>query len=314
MKISHAFLTLPGLFLLPAKGQDRAADPNLAPVEITSSKWEVEIPQPIADGTPSMPVEKPAPIDFKVISSRTDKVDVVKPPEMEDLPPITGKINVTVQMVEDPRLPEPIEPLPVLEPEDPAVVSRIEELQEKYQGTTLIFVSASVYDHKRTLLRIHTSGEVASEVTAWSNLDFNHFSGFSIYRVKDAVDGTPYDYGILMGIGNEDTRRPTELASKTQEDVQPIIPKLPDLAEAGPVFALIEGKDSSPAMDTLEQLHDLYRKEGARMEQASRNREIARAERKAYLLANQPKPEDVTIRFWKRTSRPALPSEQTTGE
>ena len=40
------------------------------------------------------------------------------------------------------------------------------------------------------------------------------------------------------------------------------------------------------------------------MEAAYHARVKARAERKAYLLANPPKPNDVTISFWKRNARP----------
>jgi hypothetical protein len=42
----------------------------------TANKWDVEIPGPITDGTPSPPAPKPAPIDFKVLSSRTTRMDV----------------------------------------------------------------------------------------------------------------------------------------------------------------------------------------------------------------------------------------------
>lgn len=291
MPISIALLGL----VLPAMGQDKE---QLA-------KWKVAIPEPIADGTPSEPAAKPAPIDFKVISSRTKKVDVVEAPEMHDLPPITGRINVTVRMVEDPNLPVPPEPLPALEPDDPAVVARMEELQEKYQGTSLVFMSASVYDHKRTLIRIHPNG-VGKEVSAWSNLDFNHFSGFSLYRVRDAVDGSLYDYGFVMGLGNEDTINLSKLKFESDfEYTPPEIPKLPNVEDGGPAFVVIEGDSDSPAMATLEQIHDLYRKDGERMEAAYHARVEARAERKAYLLANPPKPDDVTISFWKRNPRPA---------
>ena len=53
-------------------------------------------------------------------------------------------------------------------------------------------------------------------------------------------------------------------------------------------------------MDALYQIHDLYRKEGVRMAAAFHAREKANAERKAYLLANPPIPENIVIRFWKR--------------
>jgi hypothetical protein len=269
--------------------------------EEIATKWDVEIPGPITDGTPSEPPPKPEPIDFKVLSSRTTRVDVKEAPEMPELPPITGTINVTVQVVEDPNLPDPPRPLPALPPEDPAVIARLAELTEKYRGTDLVFLSATVYDHNRTFLRIYPNGRGVDSVTAWSNLDFNHFSGFSTYRVKDAEDGTLYDFGLLMGIGSTDTKRWAELAAEKGFEYQvPEIPEMPDLADGGPSFIVVEGDAKSPAMDTLEQIHDLYRKEGPRMEEAYHARVKAREERKAYLLANPPTPEDVTIRVWKR--------------
>jgi hypothetical protein len=272
-------------------------------------KWDVEIPGPITDGTPSPPPPKPEPIDFKVLSSRTTRVDVKEAPEMPELPPITGTINVTVQVVEDPNLPDPPRPLPALPPEDPAVIARLAELTEKYRGIDLVFLSATVYDHNRTFLRIYPNGRGVDSVTAWSNLDFNHFSGFCTYRVKDAEDGTLYDIGLLMGIGNTDTYNRAEWAE--EEGLEHKAPEMPDLADGGPSFVVVEGDAKSPAMDTLEQIHDLYGKEGARMEEAYHAREKARAERKAYLLANPPQPQDVTIRFWKR-NRPVEKVEPVT--
>lgn len=275
---------------------------NLSAQEVTT-KWDVEIPVPITDGTPSSPPPKPEPIDFNVLSSRTTRLDVEKAPEMPDLPPITGTINVTVQLVKDPNLPDPPPPLPALPPDDPAVVAKLAELAKKHRGTELVFLSATVYNHNRTFLRIYPNGKADNGVTAWSNLDFNHFSGFSTYRVKDAADGTLYDSGLLMGIGNTDTKRWSELAAeKGYESRAPEIPEMSELADAGPSFVVVKGDKGSAAMNTLEQIHDLYRKEGARMEDAYHAREKARAERKAYLLANPPVPKDVTIRFWNRES------------
>ena len=225
---------------------------------------------------------------------------------MADLPPITGRINVTVQVVQDPNLPDPPPPLPALPPDDPAVIARLAELMEKHRGTELVFVSATVYDQNRTFLRIYPNGRLVDSVTAWSNLNFNHFSSFSTYRVKDAEDGTLYDLGLLMGIGGIDTRRWKEMAEARGIEYKgpkiPEIPIMPDLADGGPSFVVVEGDAKSPAMDTLEQIHDLYRKEGTRMEAAYHARVKAHAERKAYLLANPPKPKDVTIQFWKRNN------------
>jgi len=222
---------------------------------------------------------------------------------MAGLPPVTGTINVTVQVVEDPNLPDPVPVLPALPPDDPAVIARFEEFSEKYRGTELVFLSATVFDHNRTLLRIFPNGKVENEIKAWSNLDFNHFCGFSNYRVTNDEDGSFYECSIMMGIGNETTDHDPE---SPLQRVGLEIPKLPDFVEGGPAFILVEGKADSPAMNTLEQIHDLYRVEGVRMEQAYHAREKAHAERKAYLLANPPVPEDVTVRFWKReTQSPA---------
>lgn len=268
--------------------------------EQVPTKWEVEIPGPISDGTRAEPAPKPEPIEFKILTSSTKRMDVIEAPEMPDLPPIKGTINVTVQMVEDPGLPDPPPPLPATVPDDPVVIARMEELREKYRGTELIFVSATVYDHSRTLLRIYPNGKVEGEISAWTNIDFNHFCGFSTFRVKES-DGTFSDRGLLMGIGNADTYKMRQRLARQGHDYdEPEIPELPDLAVKGPSFVVIEGETKGDAMDTLSQVHDLYRKEGSRMEEAFHAREKAYAERHAFLLANPPKPEDIVIRFWQR--------------
>jgi hypothetical protein len=110
--------------VIPSHGQEK-----LTP------QWDVEIPVPIADGTPSQPAPQPEPVDFMVLTSRTRRMDVTEAPEMPDLPPIKGAINVTVQMVKDPGLPDPPPPpLPALPPDDPAVIARMAELRKNYRG------------------------------------------------------------------------------------------------------------------------------------------------------------------------------------
>jgi len=272
----------------------------LSAQEQAKPEWDVEIPEFISDGAPSTPAPKPEPIDFKVLTSHTQRMQVTEAPEMADLPPIKGTINITVQMVKDPGLPDPPPPLPALPSDDPAVIAKMEEIRENYRGTELVFLSATVYDHSRTLLRIYPNGKVDGEISAWSNVDFNHFCGFSTFRVKES-DGTFQDFGLLMGIGNTDTYRTRKRLTEHGHDfAQPVIPEMPDLAFSGPSFVVVDGEKNGEAMDTLAQVHDLYRKEGARMEEAFHAREKAYAERHAYLLANPPVPDDIVIRFWKR--------------
>jgi hypothetical protein len=268
-----------------------------------ATKWDVKILGPISDGKPPAPTVTPEPIDFTVKSSHTSRMEITKVPEMPDLPPIPGTINVTVQVVEDPQLLDPLPPLPTLPPDNPAVLAQLSELTEKHRDSQLIYVSATVYDNNRTFLTIYPNGKSDGSVTAWSNLNFNHFSGFTTFRVKDAIDATLHDFALLMGIGNTESEDSEELAknSRTENDSLKI-PEMPDITKGGPSFIVVEGAADSPAMDTLEQIHDLYRNEGARMEEAYHAREKAQAERRAYLLANPPKPKEVTIQFWKRNN------------
>lgn len=222
---------------------------------------------------------------------------------MAGLPPVKGTINVTVQLVKDPKLVDPPPPLPALPPDDPAVLARMAELHENYQGTELVFVSATVYDHSRTLLRCYPSGGASREIAAWSNLDFNCFSGFATYQVKGA-DGEVRQYGLMMGIGNDDTGREAALLAKHDMSYKaPEIPELPDRASGGPAFVVTEGDTSNKeSMAVIAGMHDLYRVEGVRMEEAYQARIKAADERRAYLLANPPVPQDVTIQFWDRAT------------
>jgi len=269
--------------------------------------WDVEIPGTISDGTRSGEMPKKEPIDSKILSSQTKRMAVTETQGIPDLPPVTKMVKVTLQVLEEPKFPEVIKPLETLTPEDPAVVERMSALSEAYQGTQMIFVSASVYDHNRTLVTIYPNGKAEGSITAWSNIDFNHFSGFSTFRVRDAVDGRPFDYGLIMGLGNESTERAEKTETKNlPEDKAKAAPRLPDLALAGPSFVVVEGKNKGQAKDTLEQIHDLYRKEGARLHAAYLAREKAQAERRAELIANPKQPKDIVIQFWKRDT----PSEQ----
>ncbi len=267
-----------------------------------ATKWVAEIPGEISDGTPPEPVPEPEPIDYEVQRSLTKRVHVVESPEMPGLPAPEGMINITVQLVKDPGLPDPPPPLPALPPDDPAVLARMAELREDYRETRLVFISATVYDHSRTYLRCYPSGGGdRKEISGWSNLDFNHFSVFATYQVK-GEDGEMREYGLVMGLGNEDTKQRAErLANHDLEYEAPEIPKLPDLATGGPAFVITEGDATDrEAVELIEGMHDLYRVEGAKMEEAYHARIKAYEKRKAYLLANPPEPEDVIVRFWKR--------------
>ncbi len=269
-----------------------------SPVRTAPVGTEASIPDPISDGTPQPPqppVEKP---DLQIESTQVKQLDVVEPPPMPGLPPVEGTITLKVHTVADPGLPDPPPPLPPLPATDPQVLERLAEMSAKYKETRILFLSATVYDHKRTLLRCYPSGNHGKEISAWSNLDFNHFCGFGTFEAKGA-DGDVRKYALLMGIGNENTeRRQALLATKGIEYDGPEIPALPD---DKPAFVIETENPDLEGVTLLEDLHALYRAEGTRMAEACAARQKAYEERKAHLLANPPKPKDVTVHFWKRT-------------
>jgi hypothetical protein len=215
---------------------------------------------------------------------------VKESPEMIGLPAPEGMMNLKVELVNKPEL-EELPPLPLLEAEDPAVVARVSEISKEYPDTKLLLVSASVYNNSVTEFRIQANEPDAKEIAGWSNIDFKHFSGFANYQVK-GDDGVLRTYGLIMSVGDMVGRVPSVK-----------IPMLPHLTTSGPAFVLTEGDISDPnTKEIIEGIHTLYKVEGKRLAEAHRKRTQAYEERKAYLLANPPKPKDVTVRFWNRDS------------
>jgi hypothetical protein len=217
---------------------------------------------------------------------------------MPGLPPVEGTITLTVRNVADPGLPDPPPPPEPRSIDDPETKARLAELSAKYRETRVAFVSATVYDRSRTRLTVYPNGGIDKAVTVWSNLDFNHFSGFGSFEAQDA-SGESRKYSLLMGIGNEnpDVRRRL-LAERGVEFEEPEIPVLPD---GQPSFVIETEAPDPDGVKLIEDLHALYRTERVRMADACAAREKAYEERRAYLLANPPKPKDVTVHFWKRT-------------
>ena len=119
----------------------------------------------------------PQSVKFTVQSTLTQQLQVEQAAEMAGLPPMKGTITATVQLVDDPGLVDPLPPLPALLPKDPAVIARMADFRQGDSGSELVFVSATVYDHSRTLLKCHLGGGDQKEISVWSNLDFNHFGG-----------------------------------------------------------------------------------------------------------------------------------------
>lgn len=280
----------------PPSGESPAAQVEAVP------SAETRIPGPITDGRISPPAAKPEPIPFKVLSSRTQRMFVSEAPEISGLPQVTGNINVTVQLVEDPGLPDPPEPLPPLPIDSPAVQARIAEARARFKQTKILLVSAKVVDFGKTILSVHPNGQAKEAVTVVSSIDYNDFSGFATFNVGgNGLDGTAQEvrrYSLIMMIFNENTASRKRLAEKSGKPYQALaLPEIPD--DTGASYVVLEG-DNQEALQAIADMHALYRVEGQRMHTSRLAREKAHAERKAYLLAHPAKPEDVSIQFWER--------------
>lgn len=291
-------LTLFLCSIQPLVAQDSIRENN----SFSPSAAETAIPGPIADGSSSPSASKPEPISYEVLSSTTKRKFVSEASEMPDLPRVEGVINATIQLVEDPGLVDPPPPLPELPLDDAAVQSRIGETREKFPETRLLFVSATVMDHQKTVLRCYPNCQAKGEVSVVSNIDYNDFSGFATFNVKGVNRETGAEetrsYALVLAISNENSAASAKIQVKGGESYQATtLPEPP--AGPEPSFVVTDGNDAE-AVQAITDMHTLYQVEGARMREARIAREKAYEKRKAYLLANPPKPQDVTFKFWKR--------------
>lgn len=300
MKLLLIHLAFLGM-VIPAPAKEAVATEAVKSESIdTTGKWEVEIPGTIRDGKPGSPSAPPVVPHFSARTSRTFRKNVVESPRMPGLPNVEGRIAVTVCKVVDPGLVPVPKPLPTLPPDDPAVQARLADYRDNDQGTELVLVSATVYDHSRTLLSIYPNGLAEGSVTCWSNIDFNVFSGVDSFRATDP-NGEIREYHLVMGIGNEDSSQSAKIADS--EYAAPQIPRLRDVSQ-GPAYVIVKGVDAGKkSLQTLGLIHKLYVKEGTRMEQAYRSRVAEERRLRAYYQANPPKPKDVVINYW-RGKRP----------
>jgi hypothetical protein len=156
------------------------------------------------------------------------------------------------------------------------------EWQEKQQRTTSLFLSASVVDHRATLLRWWEDGK---EYQAWSNVDFKYLTGFASFSKGDR------SFVTFMGVGDVSS---ASLRAESMFQVPA------DLPTGAPDFRMIQGAaGESEGYDAIVALHELYATDGVRLREAYELREARRKEAEAELRANPPVPKDIVLNFWK---------------
>jgi hypothetical protein len=225
----------------------------------------------LSDGTPPPPPPPKVLHEFKILST-------------EEIP--LEQRKMIIHRVEDPGFPDPTPPAPAMI--DPATVAAFKnspaylEWQEKQTHTTSLFLSASVVDHRATLLRWWECGK---EYQAWSNLDFKYLTGFASFSKGDR------HFVTFMGVGDV-----SSAALRNESMFQ--IPS--DLPAGAPDFRMIQGAaGESEGYDAIVALHELYATDGERLREAYELRETRRKEAEAELRANPPIPKDIVLNFWK---------------
>lgn len=142
----------------------------------------------------------------------------------------------------------------------------------------LLMLSATVYPGPATRLEWTWQKKDGSveNVTGWSNIDFNHFTGVSSFL---ATDGEEHSFN--MGIG-------------TEEGAAEGVPKF---RTSIPGFIPTRENVSPEALLTVDSLHKLYAIEKDRLAAAHEGSKLTAAARRAELKANPSKPKDLIIRY-----------------
>lgn len=247
--------------------------------ELAAEEPSARVVGKIADGSPSPAPPKPDLPDFRVLDTqiRIDK----------------GRI-VSVHQVEPPELSEP-DPTPA-----PLSIEELEALRRSAEESPIkknefCMVSATVYDHQRTLIQWWPEGSKTSW-EAWSNVDFNLLGGFH------AFEGRGRRYLMILGLGNLTTVQfELDQERRREAEVPELrVPKLPSLEDAGPVYMVTRGDtEDEQAMAIMDTLHDLYEAQERSLRGAYVLREKHRLEREAELKENPPKKKDLEIYFWR---------------
>jgi hypothetical protein len=280
--VSFAFLTLSHLL---AQEPTEVAEAG-KPAQPVVADLRTQIIGHLADGSPPQQSPPLPALELDVLKSLTKPLVIEEPAPLPDMQPVRRTVTLTKNLIVEPVLQE-LPPLPPMDITDPAVIARMATMPANVSKIEIVFISATVFDHSRTLVKWWPNGRHDKEMCAWSNLDFNVFSGLCYYSWQGRK------YALLLALGNESTAARRRMANINGRAYAP--PEIPQIPADGPGFVITKGDATEPAaLDLISSLHALYRIEEVRLLDAYAGRERARSEREAFLRANPPQPQDVT--------------------
>ncbi len=245
---------------------------------------------PIADGTPPPPAE-PKP-EYKIAGS-----DVLQTTTREQ-----GGRAITIRRIRPIALPPP----PPRPAETTAAVSaeyrqRLDDYRKGHPRSGLMLMGATVYrsgdQAPRTLIHLWPEGG-GEAVELWSSADMALIAG----GINSFRDSAGRSHHLMIVWSDIHVGRLSDIfAPKGGRCVPPEMPAFPG-GEAA--FQVVGGQPAAGDLTAIRSLHDIYNSELERLKTAREGRERARAEREAYIKSNPPKPQDITISYW-RTETPA---------
>ncbi len=171
-------------------------------------------------------------------------------------------------------------------------------LRLSHKKLELLFFSATVYDRRVTELRWSDKGR---EYRAFSNIDFNCFSGPDRFETEDTV------YLLEMGIGNETTDQVEGSNRFAPGQGQPKeashrIPGPEAFSSTRAEYFLVKSEFDLPppaeALAGMDALHRYYNANRNKLLEDCLEREASRLAQERWLAEHPPVPKDTIIHFW----------------
>lgn len=242
------------------------------------------IPHKIPDGTPPLaPPAKPRWVvpEADVISEKTH---------------VQGGRTITVRQIKPIPLPPP--PTPA-EPAAPVEMTeefreRMAEYRRQHPLPKTLTLGATIYrlPNGTTRTLVHVWGREANEaVSFWSSGDFALLSGIGSF-----IDNQGQTRVLSMMWSIQDTKQIAEHFARTGRAYKP--PVIPELTSDKAAYAIVEGTPDADLRTVMDSLHEILNHDGDELRRAAEGRARAARAREAYLKANPPQPQDITVNYW----------------
>lgn len=188
----------------------------------------------------------------------------------------------------------------------PEALATLETKRSEQVAIHFLIISATVYeDEGVTRLQIWNQDKDGDEkqartpVEAWSNLNWNHFGGFSSFQ------GSGQEFHFLMMPANASLKSLRAAHKRNPAMLVPQLPVgLPSLITDGPRYLITpdlitRGAPGIPTVrNFLETIHELYRAESETLVQAYQGRELQKKIRAKEQLNKPAKQEEIEVSSW----------------